>query len=512
MPGCEDSCVTLAGVAILAVGTELAGYRIDELIGRGGMGVVYRGTDLRLGRPVAIKLIAAERATEPIVRQRFEREARLMASIDHPNVLPVYAAGEEDGSLYLVMRYVAGTDLAELLRQEGRLAPARAARVTEQVAAALDAAHRAGLVHRDIKPANVLLAGEHTYLSDFGIGRAVEAMTRLTDTNDWLGTVDFCSPEQLRGERTGPASDVYSLGCLLQTALTGVPPHHRETTPATMFAHLNERPARASRTEGVPAGFDAVLACALAKRPTDRYKSAGRLAEAARAVIDLGPGGATGGDPPRSRRLLTTRRPGSADATRSRGETRASRTRPLPPQKRTKLDLRPRHRTLPPPHSAPPSARVLAAVVLVSAILIAGIAAAVIAIATGGATSATGPVTRSELAHVVRSFAAAYGKRDPSALAPLLAPTVARVSPGAVERGRVAVLAEYRSQLADGSIIGYQVTGLTEQPGWVARARGQYTVVRSGRADLTGSVAFGVERVNGLPRIILIATEPTAPG
>jgi serine/threonine-protein kinase len=372
------------------------------------------------------------------------------------------------------------------------LAPARAARVTEQVAAALDAAHRAGLVHRDIKPANVLLAGDHTYLSDFGIGRAVEAMTRLTDTNDWLGTVDFCSPEQLRGERTGPASDVYSLGCLLQTALTGVPPHHRETTPATMFAHLNERPALASSTEGVPAGFDAVLARALAKRPTDRYQSAGLLAEAARAVVHLSPGATT----PRSRRLRTSRRPGSAEATRSRGETRASKTRPLAPQKRTKLDLRPRHRTLPPPRSAPPSARVLAAV----------------ALASGGATSATGPVTRSELARVVRSFAAAYGKRDPSALAPLLAPTVARVSPGAVERGRAAVLAEYRSQLADGSITGYQVAGLDEEAGWVARARGQYTVVRSGRADLNGSVVFGVERVNGRARIILIATEPTAPG
>jgi serine/threonine protein kinase len=509
MPGCADSCVTLAGVAILAVGTELAGYRIDELIGRGGMGVVYRGTDLRLGRPVAIKLIAAERATEPAIRLRFEREARLMAAIDHPNVLPVYAAGEEDGSLYMVMRYVAGTDLAALLRQEGRLAPGRAVRVTEQVAAALDAAHGAGLVHRDIKPANVLLSGEHTYLSDFGIGRAVEAMSRLTDTNDWLGTVDFCSPEQLRGEHTGPSSDVYSLGCLLQTLLTGVPPHHRETTPATMFAHLNERPAPASRTEGVTVGFDSVLARALAKRPSDRYQSAGELSRAARAVTDVDAGRAPGRDPSRSRLVRAPRRPGLAEATRPRDETRASRTRSLPRQRRTKLDLRPPRRH-PPPQPAPPSVRALAAAAVAAAGLL--IAGAVAAIAlTSGTTSVPGPVTRSELTGVVRSFAAAYGRRDAGALASVLAPNVTRVSPGAAERGRAAVLAEYRAELADGSIIGYQVSGLGEQPGWLARAAGQYTVVRSGRADLTGSVTFGVERLNGRARIILIATEPTAP-
>jgi serine/threonine protein kinase len=496
-------------VAILAVGTELAGYRIDELIGRGGMGVVYRGTDLRLGRPVAIKLIAAERATESTVRQRFEREAQLMAAIDHPNVLPVYAAGEEDGSLYLVMRYVAGTDLAALLRQEQRLSPTTAVRVTEQVAAALDAAHQAGLVHRDIKPANVLLSGEHTYLGDFGIGRAVEAMTRLTDTNDWLGTVDFCSPEQLRSERIGPSSDVYSLGCLLQTLLTGAPPHHRDTTPATMLAHLNERPAPASRTEGVPRGFDPVLARALAKRPADRHQSAGELARAARAVIDPGRGHATRDEVPRSKRLRAPRRPGPADATRPRGETRASRTRLLPPQKRTKLDLRPPRRESPPKRDRPPHRVIRAAALTAAAILVTGTIVAVIAL--NSSSTPTGPITRSELGAVVRSFAGAYGHRDPRALAPLLAPSVMRVGPGAVERGRAAVLAEYRTQFTDRSIIGYQVAALREQPGWAARAAGQYTVVRSGRTDLTGGVAFGVERLNGRPRIVLIATQPAAP-
>ena len=172
-------------MADLMVGTEFAGCRVEELVGRGGMGVIYRGTDLRLERPVAIKLIADERASDSGFRQRFEREARLTAAIDHPNVIPVYAAGEEDGHLYLVMRYVAGLDLQALLKKEGRLAPERAARVVEQVAEALDAAHSAGLVHRDIKPANVLLAGDHVYLSDFGI-----TPRRLRRAHHGYGRVD----------------------------------------------------------------------------------------------------------------------------------------------------------------------------------------------------------------------------------------------------------------------------------------------------------------------------------
>ncbi len=171
-------------------GTEFAGCRIEELLGTGGMGVIYRATELRLGRPVALKLISADGASDPAIRERFEREARLTASIDHPNVIPVYGAGEEDGHLYLVMRYVPGTDLHALLRREGRLAPGRAAAIVAQIGGALDAAHAAGLVHRDVKPANVLIAGSHVYLSDFGITRVQDAeTTRITESGGWVGTV-----------------------------------------------------------------------------------------------------------------------------------------------------------------------------------------------------------------------------------------------------------------------------------------------------------------------------------
>src|SRR3954470_7256987 len=251
--------VTLQGVRELAPGSEFGDWRIDRLIGRGGMGVVYRATDRRLNRPVAIKLIADDRAGDPGFRERFEREAQLTAAIDHPNVIPVYAAGEIDGQLYLATRFVDGTDLHQSLRRNGPLEPQRAADVVQQVGEALDAAHAAGLVHRDVKPANVLLSGRHAYLSDFGLTRPVAAEARLTDTDERLGTVDFMSPEQLRAERTDARSDVYALGCLLYTTLTGRPPFNRPTAAATITAHLESQVPRVSNHPGVPTEFDDVL-------------------------------------------------------------------------------------------------------------------------------------------------------------------------------------------------------------------------------------------------------------
>src|SRR4051794_9497296 len=267
--------VTLVCVKELAPGSDFGSWRIDRLIARGGMGIVYQATDKRLNRPVAIKLIADDRAGDPAFRDRFEREAQLTASIDHPNVIPVYAAGEIDGQLYLATRYVDGTDLQQLLRRDGPLPPERAADVVDQVAQALDAAHAAGLVHRDVKPANVLMSGRHVYLSDFGLTRPVEAEAHLTDTDERLGTVDFMSPEQLRGQRIDARSDVYALGCLLYTALTGAPPFHRTTAAATITAHLESPPPRPSDRQGVPDEFDPVIARALEKHPELRYPSAG---------------------------------------------------------------------------------------------------------------------------------------------------------------------------------------------------------------------------------------------
>ena len=177
-------------------GAHIAGCRIEAVAGRGGMGIVYRATQLSLGRPVALKLIAPEHAADASFRERFQRESRMAAAIDHPNVIPVYEAGEEDGRLYLVMRWVAGTDLHKLLRAEGRLEPLRAALIVNQVAGALDAAHAAGLIHRDVKPANVLLSGEHAYLADFGLTRFAGADSNLTTAGHFLGTVDYMAPEQ----------------------------------------------------------------------------------------------------------------------------------------------------------------------------------------------------------------------------------------------------------------------------------------------------------------------------
>ena len=499
-------------MSTLELGSELAGYRVEALIGRGGMGIVYRGTDLRLGRPVAIKLIASDRASDERIRQRFEREARLMAAIDHPNVLPVYAAGEEHGDLYLVMRYVNGTDLGGLLRSRRRLEPWRAARITAQVANALDAAHAAGLVHRDIKPANVLLAGEHTYLSDFGIGQALDGGSRLTDSNEWLGTVDFCSPEQLRGDPVDARGDVYALGCLLHTILTGTPPHHRDTAAATMLAHLGDDPPPPSSTDPALAGFDPILARALAKRPAERFGSAGALGQAAVAVAAAGPvaDGASG-----SVRDAPDGEPGPARPRRSEPRRRrpGGPVRPGRPRQQTatRLDLRPPRdraagdRVVDRRH---PRARRVAILALSTAVVAAAIAGLVLLLTPGA--GAAGPLTQSDVAGVVNSFATDYGRHDLPALGQLLAPGVVRMSTAATERGRDAVLAEYRDQLADRSITGYRVGALKVQAGWVGRASAQYAVLRGGQVAATGSVTFGVERVGGRPEIGLIATQPPA--
>jgi hypothetical protein len=273
-------------VPTLHEGDEFAGHRIVGIAGRGGMGVVYRAIQLDLDRPVALKLIAPQLAEDAGFRERFVRESRAAASIDHPNVIPIYYTGENDGALYIAMRYVEGSDLRTLVRAEGRLEAGRAAYIISQVASALDAAHARGIVHRDVKPANVLLgASDHAYLTDFGLTKNLSSHTASTRDGGWVGTLGYVAPEQIRGERVDARGDVYALGCVLYHALAGEPPYHRESDEATLWAHLHDDPPSvAARAPGVPEGFDAVLARALAKDPDERFQSAGDLGRAALAA------------------------------------------------------------------------------------------------------------------------------------------------------------------------------------------------------------------------------------
>jgi serine/threonine protein kinase len=227
----------------VGTGSVIAGYRIEELAGRGGMGVVYRATQLALDRQVALKLIAPEFANDALFRQRFKRESRLAASIDHPNVIPVHEAGDAEGLLFISMRWVGGTDLDTLIRREGGLEPERAVALVAQVGAALDAAHARGLIHRDVKPGNVLVVPgpvEHVYLTDFGLVKRLRASAALTRSGQLLGTLDYVAPEQIQRTGGDARSDVYSLGCVLFHCVTGRVPF--ETDDDVANAHLNDSP------------------------------------------------------------------------------------------------------------------------------------------------------------------------------------------------------------------------------------------------------------------------------
>ena len=251
----------------MTIGTQIAGYRLEELIGKGGMGVVYRAHDLALERSVALKLLSPVLAEDPDFRERFLVESRLAASLDHPNVVPIYDAGEVEGQLYLAMRYVEGTDLKRLLAQEGTLEPERAIAICSQIADALDAAHARGLVHRDVKPSNVLLdEREHAYLADFGLTRRLSDQAPDFEAGLSVGTPSYVAPEQIEGKELDGRADQYSLACLLYECLTGELPFPRGSEAATLFAHLEEAPP-------APAGLEDVIPRAMAKDPADRYES-----------------------------------------------------------------------------------------------------------------------------------------------------------------------------------------------------------------------------------------------
>lgn len=273
----------------LAPGARVAGYLLERLVGVGGMAAVYQARDERLGRVVALKLLAGDEA----VRMRFVREARAVAAVDHPHIIPVYAAGEADGVQFIAMRFVAGGTLQGIIRAAGALPPRRAAAFISPVASALDAAHAAGLVHRDVKPGNILVDSrrggpDHAYLTDFGIARAMLSVGTLTVDGQFLGTPDYAAPEQVNGQPVDGRADQYALACVAFEVLSGSVPFKREVPVAVLYAHLSTPPPRltAARPD-LPPAVDDVLARAMAKDPDERYPTCADFADALREALGL---------------------------------------------------------------------------------------------------------------------------------------------------------------------------------------------------------------------------------
>ena len=299
----EDSPTQLGGLLTgLAPGSRVAGYLLERLVGVGGTAAVFRARDERLGRVVALKLLAGDET----VRRRFAREARAVAAVDHPHIIPVYEAGEAGGVLFIAMRFVAGDDLRVVVRREGGLRPRRAAAFISPVASALDAAHGAGLIHRDVKPANMLVdvgpgRPEHVYLSDFGLARGMLSVGGPTRAGQFLGTPDYAAPEQVSGRPVDGRADQYALACVAYTLLSGSLPFEREEPMAVLYAHLSAPPPRVTSSRpDLPGAVDRVLARALAKAPEDRYGSCGAFADALREALGVDPYDSSGPVRPRT--------------------------------------------------------------------------------------------------------------------------------------------------------------------------------------------------------------------
>ena len=287
----------MAGLPL--VGDEFAGYRVRSVLGRGGMSVVYQAENLRLSSIIALKVLAPELASDDVFRARFLEESRIAASLNHPNVIPIYDMGSDDELLYIAMRYVSGTDMRQMIKKRGRILPATALFLVGQAARALDAAHRKGLVHRDVKPGNLLIERgsddadpDHVYLADFGITKHAMSRSGLTSTGQFLGTIDYVAPEQIRGTSVLGLADQYSLGCVLYECLTGRVPFEKDLDAAIIWAHVEETPAMPTvlRPE-LPPEIDEVFGRVLAKRPDERYGSCREFVEAARMAMGIfGPG------------------------------------------------------------------------------------------------------------------------------------------------------------------------------------------------------------------------------
>ena len=350
-PVSEQQSAAAAGL----VGHVVAGHRIDALLGEGGMGVVYRATHLRLRRPVALKVLPPPLAADHAYRSRFEREAAIAASLEHPNVVPIYDAGHANGLLYLSMRYVDGEDFGALLRREGPIDVERVCAVLGPVADALDAVHEAGLVHRDVKPANVLIAravrpnGQlQVYLCDFGIAKnPTSGGADLTSAGQYIGTLQYSSPEQIEGRWLDGRSDQYGLACLVYRALTGQVPYPREDTPAVIYAHLAADPPRPSALRpDLPPAVDAVVTRAAAKHPDHRFGTCSAFIAALRATL-------VPAARPRPRSGRSRRLPGPPPATRAPMPARTP-GRPAPCHRRCRCPPTPAPIS-PPGRQRPPS-------------------------------------------------------------------------------------------------------------------------------------------------------------
>ena len=281
-------------VTLPMVGDELAGYRLRGVLGRGGMSVVYEAENPRLGSTVALKVLAPELATNDLFRARFLRESRIAASLNHPNVIPIYDMGAHEDLLFIAMRYVVGADLRAVLKAKRALTPDQALLLIGQAGRALDAAHRNGLVHRDVKPGNILIERgsddesepDHVYLSDFGLSKHAASRSGLTATGEFMGTIDYISPEQIRGHPVDGRADIYSLGCVLYECLTGRVPFSKDINAAVIWAHVEEMPTAPSSVQPtLPPSIDHALAKAMAKDPADRYATCRELIAAARAAL-----------------------------------------------------------------------------------------------------------------------------------------------------------------------------------------------------------------------------------
>jgi tRNA A-37 threonylcarbamoyl transferase component Bud32 len=277
------------------VGAEFAGYRLESVIARGGMSTVFLSESLRLARKVAVKVLALDLADDDTFRERFVRESLIAASLDHPNVIPIYDAGEFEGLLYIAMRYVQGPQLKTVVQTSGPLPPDRLIPIMAQIGGALDAAHVRGLIHRDVKPGNILVdtiggqePSDHVYLCDFGLTKQASSHSGLTQTGQFMGTIDYIAPEQIEGRDVDARTDIYSLGCVLYECLTGSVPFKRPTEAAVLWAHIQDQPIPvAERNPELPAEIDSVIDRALDKAPDARYQSCGELVAALRSVFGV---------------------------------------------------------------------------------------------------------------------------------------------------------------------------------------------------------------------------------